>query len=138
VDDAAGGQRGTRAIVTPDLEEFLRAHWGVRPAGAAADLGGSANLNLLVTDGRSLRVARVYRPIVTGRRVAALQGVARVRPGQARARPGIRWGLPAPGRVDCRSVQFLQPGMLPSGSQLSGVFLAITVMIRVTGLPVLA
>jgi Ser/Thr protein kinase RdoA (MazF antagonist) len=77
VDDAAGGQRGTRAIVSPDLEEFLRAHWGVRPAGPAPDLGGSANLNLLVTDGRSLRVARVYRPFVTGQRVAALQAVRR-------------------------------------------------------------
>jgi homoserine kinase type II len=75
VDDAAGGQRGTRAIASPGLEAFLRAHWGVRPAGAAADLGGSANLNLLVTDARSLRVARVYRPFVTGQRVAALQAV---------------------------------------------------------------
>jgi Ser/Thr protein kinase RdoA (MazF antagonist) len=77
VDDAAGGQRGSRAIVSPDLEEFLRAHWGVQPAGTAPDLGGSSNLNLLVTDGRSLRVARVYRPFVTGQRVAALQAVRR-------------------------------------------------------------
>ena len=76
MDDAAAGQRGTRAIASADLEEFLRAHWGVRPA-AAADLGGSVNLNLLVTDGRSLRVARVYRPFVTGQRVAALQAVRR-------------------------------------------------------------
>src|SRR5215471_10946180 len=75
MDDAAGGQRGTRAIISADLEEFLRAHWGVRPAGAAPDLGGSSNLNLLVTDDRSLRVARVYRPFVTGQRVAALQAV---------------------------------------------------------------
>jgi Ser/Thr protein kinase RdoA (MazF antagonist) len=74
VDDAAAGQRVTRAIASADLEEFLRAHWGVRPA-AAPDLGGSANLNLLVTDGRSLRVARVYRPFVTDQRVAALQEV---------------------------------------------------------------
>ena len=55
----------------------MRAHWGVRPARAASDLGGSANLNLLVTDGGSLRVARVYRPFVTGQRVAALQAVRR-------------------------------------------------------------
>jgi homoserine kinase type II len=75
VDNAAAGQRGTRAIASADLEEFLRAHWGVRPATAAPDLGGSVNLNLLVTDGRSLRVARVYRPFVTGQRVAALQAV---------------------------------------------------------------
>jgi Ser/Thr protein kinase RdoA (MazF antagonist) len=77
VDDAAGGQRGTRAIASADLEEFLRTHWGVRPAGTAPDLGGSVNLNLLVTDGRSLRVARVYRPFVTGQRLAALQAVRR-------------------------------------------------------------
>ena len=77
MDDAAAGQRGTRAIASADLEEFLRAHWGVRPAGTASDLGGSVNLNLLVTDGRSLRVARVYRPFVTGQRVAALQAVRR-------------------------------------------------------------
>ena len=93
VDDAAGGQRGTRAIASPDLEEFLRAHWGVRPAGAAPDLGGSANLNLLVTDGRSLRVARVYRPFVTGQRVAALQAVRR-----HLARHGIPCPQPIPDR----------------------------------------
>jgi len=75
VDDAAVGQRGTRAAVSAQLKEFLRAHWGVTPAGAAPDLGGSSNLNLLVTDGKSLQVARVYRPFVTGTRVAALQAV---------------------------------------------------------------
>jgi homoserine kinase type II len=75
VDDAAGGRRGTRAAVSADLVGFLRANWGVWPAGPAPDLGGSSNLNLLVTDGRSLRVARVYRPFVTGQRVAALQAV---------------------------------------------------------------
>ena len=31
--------------------------------------------------------------------------------------------------------QFLQPGMVPGGAQLSGMFLAITVILRVTGLP---
>jgi homoserine kinase type II len=77
VDDAAAGQRGTRAIASAELERFLRAHWGVRPATAAPDLGGSANLNLLVTDDRSLQVARVYRPVVTGQRVAVLQAVRR-------------------------------------------------------------
>jgi Ser/Thr protein kinase RdoA (MazF antagonist) len=93
VDDAAGGQRGTRTIVSADLEEFLRAHWGVRPAGAAPDLGGSVNLNLLVTDGRTLQVARVYRPFVTGQRVAALQAVRR-----HLARHGIPCAEPIPGR----------------------------------------
>jgi Ser/Thr protein kinase RdoA (MazF antagonist) len=93
VDDAAGGQRGTRAIVSPDLEELLRAHWAVRPAGAAPDLGGSVNLNLLVTDGTSLRVARVYRPFVTGRRVAALQAAR-----HHLARHGIPCAEPIPAR----------------------------------------
>jgi hypothetical protein len=31
--------------------------------------------------------------------------------------------------------QFLQPGMLPGGKQLSGMFLATTVNLSVTGLP---
>ncbi len=93
VDDAAAGQRGTRAIVSADLEELLQAHWGVRPARAAPDLGGSANLNLLVTDGRSLRVARVYRPFVTGQRVAALQAVR-----DHLARHGIPCAPPIPAR----------------------------------------
>lgn len=93
MDDAAGGRRGSRAIVSPDLEEFLRAHWGVRPAGAAPDLGGSVNLNLLVTDGRSLRVARVHRPFVTGQRVAALQAARR-----HLARRGVPCTEPIPAR----------------------------------------
>jgi Ser/Thr protein kinase RdoA (MazF antagonist) len=93
VDDTAGGRRGTRATTSPDLEEFLRAHWGVRPASAAPDLGGSANLNLLVTDGRSLQVARVYRPFVTGQRVAALQEARR-----HLARHGVPCTEPTPAR----------------------------------------
>ena len=75
MDDAAGGRRGTRATVSAELTRFLRARWGVRSAAGAPDLGGSSNLNLLVTDGRSLQVARIYRPFVTGQRVAALQAV---------------------------------------------------------------
>lgn len=39
--------------------------------------GVSCNLNLLATDGRSLRVARVCRPFVTGQRGAALQAARR-------------------------------------------------------------
>lgn len=95
MDDAAGGRRGTRATVSADLEEFLRAHWGVRPASAAPDLGGSVNLNLLVTDGRALQVARVYRPFVTGQRVAALQAVRR-----HLASHGVPCAEPIPARGD--------------------------------------
>lgn len=75
MDDAGGGRRGERAALSPDLARFLRRHWGVRPAGVGSDIGGSVNLNLLVTDGRSPLVARVYRPFVTAGRVAALQSV---------------------------------------------------------------
>jgi hypothetical protein len=57
--------------------------------------------------------------------------------------PGPSPGPESRGRITgsgpgCWFVQFLQPEMLPSGSQLSGVFLAIREMVRVTGLPVLA
>ena len=34
--------------------------------------------------------------------------------------------------------QFLQPGMMPGGKQLSGVFLTIAVILSVSGLPLLA
>lgn len=94
MDDAAGGGRGTRATVSPDLEEFLQAFWDVRPVGAAPDLGGSCNLNLLVTDGKSLQVARVHRPFVTGQRVAAVQ---------AARRHLVRHGIPCAQPIPARS-----------------------------------
>ena len=53
------------------------------------------------------------------------------------AGPRIRGRITGSG-PGCWFVQFLQPEMLPSGSQLSGVFLAIREMARVTGLAVLA
>ncbi len=53
------------------------------------------------------------------------------------ARPESRGRITGSG-PGCWFVQFLQPEMLPSGSQLSGVFLAIREMVRVTGLPALA
>ena len=93
MDDAAGGRRGTRATVSAELTRFLRAQWGVRSAATAPDLGGSSNLNLLVTDGTSLQVARIYRPFVTGQRVAALQAVR-----HHLARHGVPCAEPIPAR----------------------------------------
>lgn len=93
MDDAAGGRRGGRAVLSPDLARFLLGHWGVRPAGTAPDLGGSVNLNLLVTDGRSPLVARVYRPCVTAGRVSALQAARRHLAGH---------GIPCPQAIPAR------------------------------------
>jgi len=119
VDDAAAGQRGTRAIASAELERFLRAHWGVRPATAAPDLGGSVNLNLLVTDDRSVQVARVYRPVVTGQRVAVLQAVRRHLASQGVPRaepiavaPATRIGLPLVSVIGC---SFARPGCVGPG-----------------------
>jgi Ser/Thr protein kinase RdoA (MazF antagonist) len=73
-DDAGGGQRGRRATLTAELEQVLARCYGINAhAGHCADLGGSANLNLLVGDGPGRRVVRVYRPHVTPSRLAAMQ-----------------------------------------------------------------
>src|SRR5436190_4687 len=51
VDDAGGGRRGLRPELTPQLVAGLRQHYGLDRSAAIDDLGGSANLNLLVDDG---------------------------------------------------------------------------------------
>src|SRR5690242_8917840 len=73
MDDADNGRRGSRARPSPGLLELLRGSYGLEPAGDARDLGGSSSLNLLVTRGGCRYVARVYRPYVTARRLAAIQ-----------------------------------------------------------------
>ena len=74
MDDAGGGRRGRRAERSPYLDVVLEVNWGVRCAGSKSpDLGGSSSLNLLVTDGLSQYVARIYRPLVTAERLAILQ-----------------------------------------------------------------
>lgn len=78
MDNAGQGRRGLRASPSPALFHVLRERYGL-DAESIADLGGSANLNLLV-DGRW--VARVYRPYVTATRLADIN----------RARAAIRAG----------------------------------------------
>lgn len=70
MDNAANGLRGRRATPSPELFNVLRDRYGIEAAGSAIDLGGSANLNLLVGDDRW--VVRVYRPYVTAPRLAEL------------------------------------------------------------------
>lgn len=94
-DDAGGGRRGRRAVPTAELEEVLGRCYGIH-AGHGADLGGSANLNLLLADGPVRYVVRVYRPHVTAGRLADIQ---RVR-GELR-----RAGVPCPALVPARDGQ---------------------------------
>jgi Ser/Thr protein kinase RdoA (MazF antagonist) len=65
-----------RGVVSPALFTALRDHYGLRSR-AVRDLGGSANLNLLLTEDRLRYVVRVYRPWVTAARLADLQQVRR-------------------------------------------------------------
>jgi len=95
MDDAGGGRRGRRAAPPAELEAALGRCYGIH-AGHRADLGGSANLNLLVADGPARYVVRVYRPHVTVGRLADIQ---RVR-GELR-----RAGVPCPALVPARDGQ---------------------------------
>jgi len=52
VDDAGGGRRGRRAGVSAERWEVLVARWAI-PRQHGRDLGGSLNLNLLVSRGMS-------------------------------------------------------------------------------------
>jgi Ser/Thr protein kinase RdoA (MazF antagonist) len=77
MDDAAGGRRGTRAVVSDALLRAVDDAYGIRPDRPPADLGGSSNLNLLIRDERGPWVVRVYRPHVTDERLAAIHAVRR-------------------------------------------------------------
>jgi Ser/Thr protein kinase RdoA (MazF antagonist) len=68
-----------RARVSPHLYAALSDHYGLENGEGAQDLGGSSNLNLLITDPvDALRyVVRVYRPWVTAARLADIQIVRR-------------------------------------------------------------
>lgn len=69
MDNAGGGRRGLRATPSPELFALLRQAYGIGADGIAVDLGGSANLNLLVG---GQWVVRVYRPYVTPQRLDAI------------------------------------------------------------------
>jgi Ser/Thr protein kinase RdoA (MazF antagonist) len=74
VDDAGGGRRGTRAVASAELWQVLGARWAI-PRQHGHDLGGSVNLNLLVSRGGEQLVARVHRPSVTSARLAGIQAI---------------------------------------------------------------
>ena len=64
-----GMERGGRCTDTPELRSFLTARYRLDGESAFSDLGGSNNLNLLVSQEGKLRVARIYRPWVTPSRM---------------------------------------------------------------------
>ncbi len=72
MDDAGNGRRGLRPRASPALSEAVERAYGLSLA-AATDLGGSANLNLLVPAADSRVVVRVYRHHVTEGRLRAIQ-----------------------------------------------------------------
>jgi hypothetical protein len=59
VDDAGGGRRGLRAVVSAELSRMLAARWAI-PRQPGRDLGGSLSLNLLVGRGGEQLVVRVH------------------------------------------------------------------------------
>jgi homoserine kinase type II len=72
-DTQAARGPASRAEASPRLFAALREQYGLRGADDATDLGGSSNLNLLVTDRHHRHVVRVYRPWVTVARLEAMQ-----------------------------------------------------------------
>ena len=62
----------SRAKLSPDLFDTLLSEYGIH-AESALDIGGSSNLNLLVTDHHQRYIVRVYRPWVTSARVRDMQ-----------------------------------------------------------------
>jgi hypothetical protein len=72
MDDADGSRRGPRARPGTELSRALADRWGLAPAAAAVDLGGSSSLNLLVDSGSRRYVARAHRASVTPERLAAI------------------------------------------------------------------
>ena len=75
-----GVARGPALRATPSANLFdaLYNHFGIRSSDGARDLGGSSNLNLLLTDGQQRYVVRVYRPWVSAARLADMQLVRRM------------------------------------------------------------
>jgi hypothetical protein len=61
-DNAGGGLRGLRARPSRALFNAVRAAYEIELENEPVDLGGSSNLNLLVTHRSGPKVLRVYRP----------------------------------------------------------------------------
>jgi Ser/Thr protein kinase RdoA (MazF antagonist) len=74
-DNAGGGVRGLRARPSQALFNVIQAAYKIEIETEPADLGGSSNLNLLVTDQSSRWELRVYRPYVTVQRLEAIHAV---------------------------------------------------------------
>jgi len=72
MDDAGNGRRGLRPRLTPSLADTVSREYGLS-TGESIDLGGSANLNLLVHGDGAPVVVRVYRRHVGPGRLAAIQ-----------------------------------------------------------------
>jgi hypothetical protein len=71
VDDADGGLRGVRPVLTPMIAHAVGEAWGL-DLGRADELGGSTALNLVAATDHVRVVVRVHRPHVTASRVEAL------------------------------------------------------------------
>lgn len=72
-DNAGGGLRGLRARPSVALLKTVYDAYGISGISGSIDLGGSANLNLLVSDAHGRYVVRVYRPYVNEARLADIQ-----------------------------------------------------------------
>jgi Ser/Thr protein kinase RdoA (MazF antagonist) len=66
-----------RASEPPELLEQLRAQYPVGGIELTMDLGGSRNLNLLMTSGAGMLVVRTYRPGMSLDRITAIQAARR-------------------------------------------------------------
>lgn len=76
-DNADGGARGLRGVVTDELGRAVADAYGITVGDGIRDLGGSSNLNVRVDDGDGSFVVRVYRQHVGPERLAAIQAVRR-------------------------------------------------------------
>jgi homoserine kinase type II len=83
----------SRAVASPRLFTALSDQYGIPAAADRQELGGSSNLNLLLTHGPGRYVIRIYRPWVTAARLADLQLVRR-----HLARGGVPCAPPIPTR----------------------------------------
>jgi homoserine kinase type II len=77
MDNAGSGLRGLRASPSLELFEALRDCYEIDGGENVVDLGGSSNLNLLVSNDACQYVLRVYRPYVTETRLGDIHLVKR-------------------------------------------------------------